>query len=491
MLGISAARTRTGSGAESAALEAAAQSKVRAERRKVRGRKPAFPLVSNLGLLTLRSLSPLTSDLRPPTSDLRLPASSLPLTSDLRPLTSSSEGKGERSVTCVGSARFVHPAPRAQARGSFSFHTDRTGERFRTAGLEGGTKAGPRLPGVTIRRGGPSILTLIAGHRDVVRLLPMDECIGVMERALAALARGEAVLPLRSILWLPEKWGALGLMPAFLSREKALGVKAVSFFPRNEGTELDSHQGAVLLFESERGRLEAILDATTITAIRTAAVSGAATRLLARRDAGDLALVGSGVQARTHLAAMLCVRTLRRVRVAGQDLPRAREFAKRESRRHGIEVEAFPTVREAVAGADIVCTVTSSAVPVVAGEWLAPGCHVNAIGSSVASARELDTAAVAQSRLWVDRRESALAEAGDFLLAKAEGAVDDRHIVGEVGEALIGTAPGRGSNDERTLFKAVGLAIEDVACARYVLEKASRDPAVLRVDLGGGRDEAD
>ncbi len=319
----------------------------------------------------------------------------------------------------------------------------------------------------------------------------MDECIGVMERALAALARGEAILPLRSILWLPERSGALGLMPGFLSREKALGVKAVSFFPRNEGTELDSHQGTVLLFDSERGRLEAVLDATTITAIRTAAVSGAATRLLARKDAGDLALVGSGVQARTHLAAMLHVRRLRRVRVAGQDLSRARTFAERESRRHGIEVEPVASVREAVLGADIVCTITSAREPVVSGEWLAEGCHVNAVGSSVAGARELDTAAVALSRLWVDRRESALAEAGDFLMAKAEGAVGDDHIVGEIGEVLIGAVPGRASDAERTLFKSVGLAVEDVACARWIVDKAEVDPAVLRVDLGGGRDEGD
>lgn len=319
----------------------------------------------------------------------------------------------------------------------------------------------------------------------------MDECIGVMERALSALARGEAVLPLRSILWLPGRRGALGLMPGFLSGEKALGVKAVTFFPGNEGTELDSHQGAVLLYDGERGRLEAILDATTITAIRTAAVSGAATRLLARKDAGDLALVGSGVQARTHLAAMLHARTLRRVRVAGQDLPRARAFAERESKRHGIEVEPAGSVREAVRDADIVCTVTSAREPVVLGQWLAPGCHVNAVGSSVAGARELDTAAVAISRLWVDRRESALAEAGDFLLAKAEGAVGDDHIVGEIGEVMIGTAPGRASEEERTLFKSVGLAVEDVACARWVADRAARDPAVLRLDFGGGRDAGD
>ena len=321
----------------------------------------------------------------------------------------------------------------------------------------------------------------------------MDECIGLMEAVLAALARGEAFLPLRSILWLPDRKGALGLMPAFLAAEKALGVKAVTFFPQNEGTELDSHQGAVLLFDSERGSLEAVIDATSVTAIRTAAVSGAATRLLARAGAGDLALVGSGVQAATHLAAMLAVRRIRRVRVASRDFSAARAFAQRQSRRHGIAVEAVASVREAVADADIVCTVTSSREPVVLGDWLAPGAHVNAVGSSVASARELDTAAVARARLYVDRRESALSEAGDFLIAKREGAVGDGHIVGEIGEVLTGKAPGRGSDAEITLFKSVGLAVEDVACARHIAEKARSEPGgvIPRFELGGGRDEGD
>lgn len=319
----------------------------------------------------------------------------------------------------------------------------------------------------------------------------MDQCIALMEDVLASLAQGGAVLPLRSILWLPERKGALGLMPAFLSREKALGVKVVTFFPQNEGTKLDSHQGAVLLFDSETGSLEAVIDATSITAIRTAAVSGAATRLLARAGAGDLALVGSGVQARTHLAAMLAVRKIRRARVASKDFSAARAFAERESRRYGLSVEAVPSVREAVEGADVVCTVTSAREPVVAGEWLSPGAHVNAVGSSVASARELDTAAVVRSRLYVDRRESALNEAGDFLIPKREGAIGDGHIVGEIGEVLSGTAPGRGSDSEITLFKSVGLAVEDVACARHIAEKARTVTDIPRFDLGGRRDESD
>jgi ornithine cyclodeaminase/alanine dehydrogenase-like protein (mu-crystallin family) len=332
---------------------------------------------------------------------------------------------------------------------------------------------------------------LLVSQEEVGKLLPMADCIGAMERALAALARGEAQLPLRSILWLPEKVGALGLMPAHLAPDKVLGVKAVTFFHGNEGTELDTHQGAVLLFEAERGSLLAIIDATSVTAIRTAAASGVATKLLAREDAGDLALVGSGVQARTHLEAMLAVRRLRRVRVASLSVERAKRFAEGQGKRHGIVIEVAPTVREAVEGADIVCTVTSAREPVVEGAWISPGAHVNAVGSSVPFARELDTAAVVKSRLYVDRRESTLNEAGDFLMPKNEGAIGDDHIVGEIGEILIGQAAGRRSPEEITLFKSLGLAIEDVAAARHIYEEARRTGTGRFLPFGGGRHDAD
>jgi alanine dehydrogenase len=335
------------------------------------------------------------------------------------------------------------------------------------------------------------IEVLIVNQAEVPRLLPMKECVDVMARAFAALARGHAEMPVRQILWLEEKRGALGLMPAHLAAHAALGLKAVTFFPRNEGTELDSHQGAVLLFETGRGRLLAMIDATSLTSVRTAAVSGLATRLLARPDAGDLALVGSGVEARTHLEAMLAVRTLRRIRVASKTIEKARSFANRESKRHGVDVTPCHTVEEAVSGADIVCTVTSSRDPVVQGAWLAPGAHVNAVGSSVPVARELDSAAVARARLFVDHRESALQEAGDFLLAREEGAVDDSHILGDLGQLVTGQVAGRQSNSDITLFKSVGLAIEDVAAAQHIYSKARGSGIGKFVEFGGGRHDAD
>ena len=333
--------------------------------------------------------------------------------------------------------------------------------------------------------------TLVVNQAEVPRLLPMKECIDVMARVFAALARGEATLPQRQIVWLPDRSGALGLMPAHVVGLGAIGVKVVTFFPRNEGTSLDSHQGAVLLFESGRGRLLAVIDATSVTGIRTAAVSGLATRLLARGDAGDLALVGSGVQARTHLEAMRVVRTIRRVRVASQSLDRATSFAERESARHGISITPCATIREAVEGADLVCTTTSSREPVLFGEWLAPGAHINAVGSSVASARELDAAAVARSSFFVDRREAALAEAGDFLLAKKEGAVGDAHIAAELGELVVGSASGRRGPEDVTVFKSVGLAIEDLAAAHHIYGRAREASAGKFLEFGGGRHDAD
>src|SRR3990172_6611901 len=168
---------------------------------------------------------------------------------------------------------------------------------------------------------------LIVNQAEVTALLPMAECMDVMAEALKAVGRGETILPLRPVLWLPEKVGALGMMPAYIAPLKALGLKVVTVMPGNHGTEYDSHQGAVLLFESEHGRLLAMVDASEITAIRTAAVSGVATRLLAREDSGDLAILGSGVQARTHLEAMRVARTLRRVRVWSKSPEHARAFA--------------------------------------------------------------------------------------------------------------------------------------------------------------------
>ena len=334
-------------------------------------------------------------------------------------------------------------------------------------------------------------MTIVLTQSEVRRLLPMRECMERMESALETLDRGDAVNPLRHVMRLPGEMGLLGLMPGYLDEPKSLGLKVVSIFPHNEGSEYDSHQGIVLLVDPRTAVPTAVMDASEITAIRTAAVTGVATRLLARRDASDVAILGSGVQARTHLEAMRVARDIRRVRVFSPTRANRETFAEHEGRRHGIEVQACESAREAVEGADVVCAVTSSREPVVLGEWLQDGAHVNAVGASVPTAREVDTACVVRSRLFVDRRESTFNEAGDFLIAREEGAIGDDHIQAEIGEVLLGKHPGRRDESEVTLFKSLGLAVEDLAAADHVLRRAIAEGVGTEVDLGGRRHAPD
>jgi ornithine cyclodeaminase len=319
------------------------------------------------------------------------------------------------------------------------------------------------------------VSVLFLNREDVEVLLPFGECIEVMAGALGALARGEALQPLRTAHWLPDRRGLLVAMPGGLFADGGdgiLGVKVLTVFPQNAAHGEESHQGAVLLFEAERGKPLAFLDASSITAIRTAAVSALATRLLAREDAGDLAILGSGVQARTHLAALREVRPLRRVRVWSRHLEKARTFASEESARHGLAVEPVATVREAVDGADLICTVTAAVEPILLGDWIAPGAHVNAVGACTPNARELDTEAVVRARLFVDRRESALNEPGEILTPLREGAIGEDHILGEIGELVVGRGAGRLSPQDITLFESLGLTVEDLAAARHIYRKA-------------------
>ncbi|MBC7897370.1 MAG: ornithine cyclodeaminase family protein [Cytophagaceae bacterium] len=327
--------------------------------------------------------------------------------------------------------------------------------------------------------------TLIVPHADVARLMPMAACIDLMSDALGALARGEALLPLRTVLRLPGGRSAFAAMPAVLG--SSIGAKIITVFPGNDGTPYDSHIGVVLYFDSEHGRLLAIIDASSVTAIRTAAVSGLATRLLAREDASELAILGTGTQAMTHLDAMRCVRNFTSVRVWSRKRENGERFAREAQARFGIEVQVAVSAEHAVRGAQVICTTTAAREPVVSGEWLWPGAHINAVGSSIPSARELDTEAMVRSRLYVDRRESVLAEAGDFLIPREEGEIDDDHIVGELGELVLGRIPGRTSPEEITLFKSLGLAIEDVASARLIYERAVAEGSGTWIELGGLR----
>ncbi len=307
---------------------------------------------------------------------------------------------------------------------------------------------------------------------EVRQLLPMAECIDLMHRTMIAVSERRVVLPLRSVMVMPGGLGMLGNMPGYLADPECFGVKLVSLIPRNKPPQYSSHLGLVLLFEAEHGCPVALLDAATITAIRTAAASGLATRLLARPDAGDLALLGAGEQAQSHLEAMLAVRTLRRIRVWARDRDKAAEFAHAEGARHGIVIETASTVREAVGGADLICTVTKAREPILLGEQLAPGVHLNVVGSSIAAAAEIDTPAVVKSRFFVDCRESTVNEGGEYLRALKAGAITPEHILAEIGEVANGSKIGRHSPSDVTLYKSLGIAPQDLASAHYVLGKA-------------------
>jgi ornithine cyclodeaminase len=288
---------------------------------------------------------------------------------------------------------------------------------------------------------------------------------------LADLARGRVWQPLRFVVRPPEEPSLIGLMPAHRSApQPAYGLKAVCVFPGNPERGLDTHQGGVLLFDGETGELRALLDASAVTAIRTAAVSAVATRALAREDARELALLGSGVQARAHLEACAKVRELERARVWSPTPEHAREFA--AAAEAPFPVEAVENAEAAVRGADLVVTATAAREPILEGEWLASGAHVNAVGSSLPTARELDAATVRDAALFADSRESLLNESGDYRFAVEEADIGPEHVRAELGEVLIGSRDGRRSDDELTLFESLGLAAEDLAAAEHVYARA-------------------
>jgi alanine dehydrogenase len=317
---------------------------------------------------------------------------------------------------------------------------------------------------------------LIINKKEVERLLSMPKCIELMEGALASLARGEVVLPLRPVIRIPDTNNAFAVMPTYSSSLKAIGAKLISVFPGNHGTALDSHQGAVALFDGTNGSLLALMDAASITAIRTAAVSGVATKLLARKGATTLAMLGSGVQGRSHVDAMVAAMpSLKRVHFWSRNGTHASALAGYVSKQYKGRVDtimADARAEHVVKDADVICTVTASREPVLKSEWIKDGAHINAVGASVPSARELDTATVARSRVYVDRRESAVNEAGDLIIPMKEGAFKPESIAGEIGELLIGKVKGRRDDKEVTLFKSLGIAVEDLACAHWLYDQA-------------------
>jgi ornithine cyclodeaminase/alanine dehydrogenase-like protein (mu-crystallin family) len=317
-------------------------------------------------------------------------------------------------------------------------------------------------------------MALILGHADVAKALPMDECIDVMAAVLEANARGETHQPLRSVSIPPDSAGFMGLMPAHRGGAQPLfSLKVVCIFPANPSRGLDAHQGTVTLFDGETGVPSAILDASAITEIRTAAVSALATRLLAREDARTLGILGAGVQAAAHLRALRLVRDFERVRV----------YSPTRAHAESLGVEVAPSAEQAVRDADVVVTATNAREPVLERAWLAEGVHVNAVGASAPTSRELDTATVAAAALFCDSRESLEHEAGEYRLAVDEGLIDQAHVRATLGEVAVGLHPGRTSPREITLFRSLGLAIEDMAAAEHAVHNARKLGLGTEVEL--------
>lgn len=318
-------------------------------------------------------------------------------------------------------------------------------------------------------------IRIISGA-DVERLVPMTACIELMRTTFAAVSDGRAELPLRMAVAAPG--GRLGFMPGYLAEPGAIGVKVVSLYPAGA-----SHAGFVLLFDSQTGAPLALISAGEITAIRTAAATAAATNVLANPDAGDLAILGAGVQAAAHLHALSLARPLSRVRLWARNPEKARDFAARHAATLPFSIEVSPTPQAAVEGATLVCATTSAPEPILEGAWLAVGAHVNLVGSSIPTTSEADSVTVTRARYFVDYRPSALAQAGELKRAIDQGLVGPDHIVAEVGEVLLGRAEGRRRADEITLFKSLGNAAQDLAAARFAYDRAVEAGVGATVEL--------
>ena len=326
---------------------------------------------------------------------------------------------------------------------------------------------------------------LVLSHEHVVAALPPAGCAEAMAGALAALARGEAHVPLRSVMMAPSAPGFMGLMPGWRGgAEPTFALKVVCVMPGNPARGLDAHQGLVALFDNETGMPTAILDASAVTEIRTAAVTAVATRALAREDSHVLAILGAGVQARAHLRSLSAVRVFEAVRIYSRTPDHAWALVDALGDGSGAEVVVAGSAEEAVRGADVVVTATSSREPVLEQAWLAPGVHVNAVGASTPAARELDVDTVCSSALFCDSRESLANEAGEFQLAVRHGRISGLdHVRAELGEVLAGFAPGRENDEERTLFRSLGLAVEDLAAAQLAVATARRLGIGTEVEL--------
>lgn len=323
---------------------------------------------------------------------------------------------------------------------------------------------------------------LFLNRSEVESLLDLDQLIESLSPAMVDLSAGRASMPPRGVVEIQENRGLLAVMPVYLSSSGTLSTKLVSAYPDNERLGIPSHQAVVLVFDSNNGTPLAMMDGASITAIRTAAGSALATRLLSRPEAQVLTLLGTGVQARAHAKAITRVRQIRELRVWGRSRQKNDALVKDLPVALGVRIRAAPELKEALTGAEIICACTHAVEPVVVGEWLERGAHVNSVGLN-AQGREVDEAAILKALVVVESRNAALAPApsgaNDLTWPIQRGLITQNHIHAEVGELVSGARPGRTSPQQITIYKSVGVAVQDAVAARLVLD-AARDRGVGR-----------
>ena len=319
---------------------------------------------------------------------------------------------------------------------------------------------------------------LLLNKTAVMESLSHADCINALVDTMQSVSSGDVIMPLRQFMQIPNTAGKFTVMPGYVAKPASFGVKIVSKFPRESGSPYGTHVGAVMIFDAEQGTPLALLHGGELTAIRTAAASGLATRQLARENAETLTLLGCGEQAQHHLKAMLAVRSLKKVIVWGRSVERAQAFAEAANLPASTQIYVETNAKTAVAAADIICTVTSATKPILKGEWVAPGTHINLVGAAMRTSAEADTELVKRSRFYIDYRTSAMAQAGELLDAIEQGSVSEEHIIGEIGEVLAKQKPGRESATDITVYKSLGVAAQDLAAASCAFNNA------LKLDKG-------
>ncbi len=323
---------------------------------------------------------------------------------------------------------------------------------------------------------------LVLSEKQVQGLIDLEELIGALEEAHIQYSTGKAVMPVRLVVPLAQIDGRITSMPAYLNTDRALGMKVVTYFQKNPAQGLPAILATIMLFSADNGRIIAIMDGGYITAIRTACVSAVATKVLANRETPVLGILGAGVQAKAHILALRRVRDFQRIKIYSPSGISASRL-KNELANEGMEIEVAATAEETVRTADVIVTVTTAKEPIIDARWLKPGAHINAVGSHRPDLREIDGPTLAHSRVVVDSRQAMMAECGDILLAIAENAISETDIHAEIGEILAGSKPGRQNPEEVTLYKSVGIAVQDVATANLVYQKALQSKIGTNVEI--------